>query len=145
MKLLRTLLVLLLSLAPILFWLLVWRPAESRMAANRVRVTEAEGRIQELPRYTPLSAEEATFLEDPSASTTVKTRIIARNQQVVRVDRERRTPLPPEQTERARNHLDAIAGVGRPGDSARRSDPGGDGRFRTRRPDAGYPDAGQAN
>jgi len=67
MKLLRTLLVLLLSLAPILFWLLVWRPAESRMAANRVRVTEAEGRIQELPRYTPLSAEEATFLEDPSA------------------------------------------------------------------------------
>jgi type II secretory pathway component PulM len=67
MKLLRTLLVLLLSLAPILFWLLVWRPAETRMAANRARIAEAEARIQELPRYTPLSAEEAAFLEDPSA------------------------------------------------------------------------------
>ena len=45
---------------------------------------------------------------DAAFSTTVKTRIIARNQQVVRVDRERRTPLPSEQTELARNHLDGI-------------------------------------
>jgi D-beta-D-heptose 7-phosphate kinase/D-beta-D-heptose 1-phosphate adenosyltransferase len=48
--------------------------------------------------------------QDAAFSTTVKTRIIARNQQVVRVDRERRTPLPPEPTERARNHLDSMAG-----------------------------------
>ena len=46
---------------------------------------------------------------DAAFLTTVKTRIIARNQQVVRVDRERRTPLTPEQTERARNHLDGVA------------------------------------
>jgi D-beta-D-heptose 7-phosphate kinase/D-beta-D-heptose 1-phosphate adenosyltransferase len=39
----------------------------------------------------------------------VKTRIIARNQQVVRVDRERRTPPTPEQAERAMNHLDRVA------------------------------------
>ena len=37
----------------------------------------------------------------PAASTTVKTRIIARNQQVVRVDRERKAPLTAEQVERA--------------------------------------------
>ena len=50
--------------------------------------------------------------QDASFSTTVKTRIIARNQQVVRVDRERRTPLTPEQTERAMNHLDGmVAGL----------------------------------
>src|ERR1035437_2398343 len=48
--------------------------------------------------------------QDAAFSTTVKTRIIARNQQVVRVDRERRTPLPPEQTERARNYLNGMAG-----------------------------------
>ena len=47
---------------------------------------------------------------DAAFSTTVKTRIIARNQQVVRVDRERRTPLPPEPTERARNYLDGMVG-----------------------------------
>jgi len=35
------------------------------------------------------------FQRDAAFSTTVKTRIIARNQQVVRVDRERRAPLPP--------------------------------------------------
>ena len=50
--------------------------------------------------------------QDAAFSTTVKTRIIARNQQVVRVDRERRTPLTPQQTERARNHLDGmVAGL----------------------------------
>jgi D-glycero-beta-D-manno-heptose-7-phosphate kinase len=47
---------------------------------------------------------------DAAFSTTVKTRIIARNQQVVRVDRERRTPLTPQQTERATNYLDGIVG-----------------------------------
>ena len=37
-------------------------------------------------------------LRERTASTTVKTRVIARNQQVVRVDRERRTALSAEQT-----------------------------------------------
>jgi len=49
---------------------------------------------------------------DPGASSTVKTRVIARNQQVVRVDRERPAPLTAAQFERARRHLEtAIAGV----------------------------------
>jgi len=47
---------------------------------------------------------------DAAFSTTVKTRIIARNQQVVRVDRERRMPLPPEHTERAMRRLDGMVG-----------------------------------
>ena len=67
MKSLRTLLFLLLGLAPLLFWILIWRPADLRMASNRARIAEAQTRIQELPRFTPLSAEEAAFLEDPAA------------------------------------------------------------------------------
>ncbi len=52
------------------------------------------------------------ILQDPACSTTVKTRIIARNQQVVRVDRERLAPLTAAQTERAAAYLDgAIAGL----------------------------------
>jgi len=53
-------------------------------------------------------------LADPRRVTTVKTRIIARHQQVVRVDREHREPLRPETEERilralfaALKHLDA--------------------------------------
>jgi D-beta-D-heptose 7-phosphate kinase/D-beta-D-heptose 1-phosphate adenosyltransferase len=50
--------------------------------------------------------------QDDSAITTVKTRIIARNQQVVRVDRESRTPLPPAREDAALQFLEsAIAGV----------------------------------
>jgi D-beta-D-heptose 7-phosphate kinase/D-beta-D-heptose 1-phosphate adenosyltransferase len=50
--------------------------------------------------------------QDPAFSTTVKTRIVARNQQVVRVDRERPGPLTAEQTERSMRLLDpAIAAV----------------------------------
>jgi len=45
---------------------------------------------------------------DPSVSTTMKTRIIARNQQVVRVDRERAAPLSPELTAAAIARLDSI-------------------------------------
>lgn len=45
-------------------------------------------------------------LQDPAASTIVKTRVIARNQQVVRVDRERKTPLAPEQFTYACRHLE---------------------------------------
>ena len=46
------------------------------------------------------------------AVTTVKTRVIARNQQVVRVDRERPSPLTPDQFHSARRYLEtAIAEV----------------------------------
>lgn len=68
MKPLRILLALILVLAPGLFWLLVWRPADGRMAVNRSRIAEAQARIQELPRYTPLNPEESAFLEDPAAA-----------------------------------------------------------------------------
>jgi D-beta-D-heptose 7-phosphate kinase/D-beta-D-heptose 1-phosphate adenosyltransferase len=44
--------------------------------------------------------------QDPACSTTVKTRIIARNQQVVRVDREFKAPLTAEQAERAAEYLE---------------------------------------
>jgi D-beta-D-heptose 7-phosphate kinase/D-beta-D-heptose 1-phosphate adenosyltransferase len=44
--------------------------------------------------------------QDPSSTTTVKTRVIARNQQVVRVDRESRAPLAPEQEEQACRFLE---------------------------------------
>ena len=39
--------------------------------------------------------------QDASVTTTVKTRVIARNQQVVRVDRESRNPLTPEEEDQA--------------------------------------------
>ena len=49
-------------------------------------------------------------LRDAEASTTVKTRVIARNQQVVRVDRERKTVLRADQLAQARGYLErAIA------------------------------------
>jgi D-beta-D-heptose 7-phosphate kinase/D-beta-D-heptose 1-phosphate adenosyltransferase len=49
--------------------------------------------------------------QDPAYSTTVKTRIIARNQQVVRVDRERKAPLTPEQAEQATEYLNRTIGA----------------------------------
>jgi rfaE bifunctional protein kinase chain/domain len=45
-------------------------------------------------------------LRDPNRPTTVKTRIIARNQQVVRVDRERISPIDAVQRERMMNFVD---------------------------------------
>lgn len=45
-------------------------------------------------------------LQDSSAATTVKTRVIARNQQVVRVDRERKTILTSDQLGHAREYLE---------------------------------------
>jgi rfaE bifunctional protein kinase chain/domain len=45
---------------------------------------------------------------DPAAQTTTKTRIIARNQQVVRVDRERKAPLTGGQTARAIEQLNGM-------------------------------------
>lgn len=68
MKTLRALLALALVLAPALFWLLVWRPAQGRMAASRARIAEAQARLNELPRYAPLSADETRLLEDPAAT-----------------------------------------------------------------------------
>ena len=53
----------------------------------------------------------STVQRDAGLPTTVKTRIIARNQQVVRVDRERKSPLTPEQTAVARERLDRIIGA----------------------------------
>jgi rfaE bifunctional protein kinase chain/domain len=49
-------------------------------------------------------------LEDASVSTTVKTRVIARNQQVVRVDRESPAPLAPEHAARAVDYLARVMG-----------------------------------
>jgi len=46
--------------------------------------------------------------QDPAVFTTVKTRIIARNQQVVRVDRERHAALTSEQETRAMRYLDSV-------------------------------------
>jgi D-beta-D-heptose 7-phosphate kinase/D-beta-D-heptose 1-phosphate adenosyltransferase len=51
--------------------------------------------------------ETSAVQRDPAASTTVKTRIIARNQQVVRVDRERPAPLNADQIARARRALES--------------------------------------
>jgi rfaE bifunctional protein kinase chain/domain len=48
----------------------------------------------------------AAVVQDAASPTTVKTRIIARNQQVVRVDRERPAPLSAEQTACAMRALD---------------------------------------
>ncbi len=54
----------------------------------------------------------AAVEQDPAFFTTVKTRIIARNQQVVRVDRERARPLTVEETERMKGALEsAVDGV----------------------------------
>jgi D-beta-D-heptose 7-phosphate kinase/D-beta-D-heptose 1-phosphate adenosyltransferase len=47
---------------------------------------------------------------DHAFFTTLKTRIVARNQQVVRVDRERKGALPAERTERAMRLLDGAIG-----------------------------------
>lgn len=62
-----------------------------------------------------LGAETSGLLVDPSRPTTVKTRIIAHNQQVVRADRESRRPLTPPLTEqlvaRFTERLDECDGV----------------------------------
>jgi len=47
---------------------------------------------------------------DPDVPTTLKTRIVARHQQVVRVDREGKRPLPAAQAERAMRLLDGVIG-----------------------------------
>ena len=47
-------------------------------------------------------------LADATRPTTSKTRVIGHNQQIVRVDREKRTPIPMELVSRAHDHLETI-------------------------------------
>jgi rfaE bifunctional protein kinase chain/domain len=54
--------------------------------------------------------ETAGVQQDGSIPTTVKTRVIARNQQVVRVDRESRAPLTAEHEDRAFEFLERVVG-----------------------------------
>ncbi len=68
MKTLRTLLVLVLALGPVLFGWLVWLPARGRMQLARTRIDVARAALQELPRYDPLSPEEALVLQSPQAA-----------------------------------------------------------------------------
>src|SRR5215475_10818464 len=49
-------------------------------------------------------------LQDAAVPTIVKTRIIARNQQVVRVDREQRTPLAAEQAAGVMQYIESVIG-----------------------------------
>jgi rfaE bifunctional protein kinase chain/domain len=44
--------------------------------------------------------------QDPSRATTVKTRVVARNQQVVRIDRERKQPVSEDETRRAMRSIE---------------------------------------
>jgi D-glycero-beta-D-manno-heptose-7-phosphate kinase len=73
--------------------------------------TDAAGqRLQELLNTAGIGT--AGILREATAMTTVKTRVIARNQQVVRVDRERLTPLSAEQLAWVCEYLDrAVAAV----------------------------------
>jgi rfaE bifunctional protein kinase chain/domain len=69
----------------------------------------AGDRLVEL--LTDAGIDTAAVERDRSFTTTVKTRIMARNQQVVRVDRERPTALTGVQTERAIDRLERALGV----------------------------------
>src|SRR5271157_665675 len=85
------------------------REFTDRVAVMGVTGADSHGR-QLLDLLEGCGIDTSGIQRDAAFSTTVKTRIIARNQQVVRVDRERRTPPAREQTERAMQHLDGIAG-----------------------------------
>ena len=85
------------------------REFTDRVAVMGVTGVDSHGR-QLLDLLEGCGIDTSGIQRDVTFSTTVKTRIIARNQQVVRVDRERRTPPTPEQTERAMNRLEGMAG-----------------------------------
>ncbi len=69
--------------------------------------TDASGcRLAEL--LASAGIDTAGVQQDAGTLTTVKTRIIARHQQVVRVDRERAAPLTSAQTERAAAYIDRV-------------------------------------
>jgi D-beta-D-heptose 7-phosphate kinase/D-beta-D-heptose 1-phosphate adenosyltransferase len=63
---------------------------------------------QLLDLLTGAGIETAGVLRRGPAATTVKTRILARNQQVVRVDREERTPLPAAESEQAIAYIESV-------------------------------------
>jgi D-beta-D-heptose 7-phosphate kinase/D-beta-D-heptose 1-phosphate adenosyltransferase len=85
------------------------REFTDRVAVMGVTGADSHGR-QLLDLLRGSGIDTSGIQRDVSFSTTVKTRIIARNQQVVRVDRESKMPLTPQQTERAVNYLDSLAG-----------------------------------
>jgi D-beta-D-heptose 7-phosphate kinase/D-beta-D-heptose 1-phosphate adenosyltransferase len=85
------------------------REFTDQVAVMGVTGTDSHGR-QLLELLEGSGIDTSGIQRDAAFLTAVKTRIIARNQQVVRVDRERRTALTAEQTERARSHLDGMAG-----------------------------------
>jgi D-beta-D-heptose 7-phosphate kinase/D-beta-D-heptose 1-phosphate adenosyltransferase len=77
----------------------------STMALGRVGADRYGCQLRELLSASGIDT--SGVREHSAVSTTVKSRVIARNQQVVRVDRETRTPLAPEQEEYALRFLDA--------------------------------------
>lgn len=83
-----------------------------REFADEVRVMGLLGTDSHAARLTNLLREQRIDLgclqTDPNYQTIVKTRIIARQQQVVRVDRERKTKLTEVQTKRLLEQLDAV-------------------------------------
>jgi D-glycero-beta-D-manno-heptose-7-phosphate kinase len=73
--------------------------------AGRIGADARGRKLEELLAATGIDS--TAVMREADYPTAVKTRIIARNQQVVRVDRERKDPLTEEQTERAMRLLDA--------------------------------------
>lgn len=76
--------------------------------------TDEAGR-QLAEQLTASGAEPLVLVEDPARPTTIKTRVVAHSQQVVRIDREERRPLEPplaaELTHRATSALEACDGL----------------------------------
>jgi rfaE bifunctional protein kinase chain/domain len=83
------------------------REFTSRIAVMGVAGDDSAG-SQLLELLEAYGIETSGIQRDSSLTTTVKTRIIARNQQVVRVDRERKSALTEAQTSRVLSYLDDI-------------------------------------
>jgi D-beta-D-heptose 7-phosphate kinase/D-beta-D-heptose 1-phosphate adenosyltransferase len=83
-----------------------------REFAKDVRVLGIIGTDPHAGKLKELLASEGIDLgcvhQDPAYQTIIKTRIIAKNQQVVRVDRERKVGLTPAQIQQTLEHLDQI-------------------------------------
>jgi hypothetical protein len=54
-------------LLPILFYALMLRPAQARLAVYNARIEAAESQIRDLPNFQPLSPAEKAVLKDPAA------------------------------------------------------------------------------
>jgi D-glycero-beta-D-manno-heptose-7-phosphate kinase len=76
------------------------------MALGRVGADPQGCRLVEL--LAAAGIDTAGVRQDPAAATTVKTRVIARNQQVVRVDRENPVPLAPEDAAEAIRFVERV-------------------------------------